>query len=68
MTEPTEKTPASTTTSERPCFGCGHLHDPASPGRCWESACLPSCPEHPEGDKPFGYQPDRSEPSKAGAR
>lgn len=30
----------------KPCFGCGHVHDPASQGACWEADCLPSCPEH----------------------
>lgn len=28
----------------RPCFACGHVHDPASPGACWDAACLSSCP------------------------
>lgn len=41
-TDPVDDTPAPTPT-EKPCFGCGHQHDPASPGTCWEAACLPGC-------------------------
>lgn len=41
----------------RPCFACGHLHDPESDGQCWEAACLPECPAHAAG---------RREPQGAG--
>lgn len=36
----------SDTTTPRPCFACGHLHDDTTPGACWEADCLPECPAH----------------------
>lgn len=38
------------TQSNAPCFGCGHQHDAASPGRCWEATCVPGCVACGSGD------------------
>lgn len=44
---------------ERACFACGHIHDPKSPGKCWEAACLDYCPEdHGDFEGPYPYTPD----------
>lgn len=49
--------PTAEKDAPRPCFGCGHVHLTGSPGRCWEAACDPACPEDHDNGGPYVYSP-----------